>query len=345
MTEATSSNKILTEIGPCGISCTICRFKINEQCQCRIEQGPNKSDKARRSRCPVLQCAITKDISFCARDCRDFPCPRLENTIPFRWSRADTQRLTRVFPNQIDPRTVDTDFKNPTLRIFCLGEFRVFRGLVELNNYHWSCRKGPTHKIKAMLAFLLFQENRGARKETIIDILWPQQNNPYRATSSFHQALYYLRRALEPDLATGSASSYIQRQGERYYFAPQKPCWVDTHLFDFYVHRALAVKQDSNSSDAFVYWKKALDLYRGDFLSGLDIKYTCSEFYDWCTPLCAHYKQLFISAKMAVARYYKLLQQHDLAMEQTREILCVEPGSQQAQNLLASCLDDLLQPD
>ena len=330
--------------GPCGISCTVCRFNINKQCQCRIAEGIDSFCEAAHSLCPVMQCSTTNNITFCTRDCGEFPCLLLERTIPYRWSLLSTQSNAGTQAGWRPATPKVTRLETDALRVFCLGNFRVFRGSVELQDHYWGNGKGPTHKIKAFFTFLLFREDRGARKDTIIDLLWPQQTNPERATSSFHQALFYLRRALEPDIGAGTASSYIQRQGDRYYFAPQNPCWIDTDAFVFYTNRALALEQGGNSA-AVVYWDKAIDLYRGEFLTGIDTKYTCSEFYDWCTPRCAHFEQLFLAAKMAVARHHLALQQHDLAMEHAREILCIEPTFEQANHLLTRCLLEIVQPD
>lgn len=330
--------------GPCGISCAVCRFNINKQCQCRFAENTDSFCEAAHSLCPVMQCSTTNNITFCTRDCGDFPCLLLERTIPYRWSLLSTQSAAGTLAGWRPATPKVTRLERDALRVFCLGNFHVFRGSIKLQDHHWSNGRGPTQKIKAFFAFLLFREDRGARKDTIIDLLWPQQTNPQRATSSFHQALFYLRRALEPDITPNNASSYIQHRGNRYYFAPKNPCWIDTDAFTFYTNRALALEH-GGSATAVVYWEKAIDLYRGQFLTGIDTKYTCSEFYDWCTPRCAHFEQLFLTAKMAVARHHLAFEQYDLAMEHAREILCIEPAFEQAQHFLTRCLSEIVQTD
>jgi len=332
----------LAKIGPCGISCTICRFSIHGQCECRRGEGSGPFDRAARHLCPVEQCTATRSIPFCARDCPDFPCLLLERTVPYRWRQLAPARAgadqgsSHVVPGL--PGMQDASQGNGTLRILCLGEFRVFRDDLELQDSDWGNGKGPTQKIKALLAFLLCQRAQGARKETLIDLLWPQQTDPQRANSSFHQALFHLRRALEPDLEPGTASSYIRHRGERYRFAPQKPYWIDADVFVQYTDRAQALEQNGDPAAAVECWARAVDLYDGKFMAGIDSKYTCSDYYDWCAPACYRFEQLFLTAIMAVARHHQALGQYALAIERAREALQMEPAFESAHRLLIQCL-------
>jgi DNA-binding SARP family transcriptional activator len=236
------------------------------------------------------------------------------------------------------PGSPDASQDSGTLRILCLGEFRVFRGDVEIKDSDWGSGKGPTKKIKALLAFLLCRRTRGARKETLIDLLWPQQTDRKRANSSFHQALFCLRRALEPDLESGTASSYIKHCDECYRFAPQKPYWIDADAFIQYTDRAQALEQSGDPISAIDCWARATDLYGGNFMAGIDSKYTCPNDYDWCVPVCYHYEQLYLTATMTLAQRHRALGHHTLAMARAREALRVEPALEAAHRLLIQCL-------
>ena len=330
------------QIGPCGISCTICRFWIRGQCQCREAEGSSPFKWAARHQCPVDQCAATRQNTFCARDCTDFPCPLLERTMPYRWARLAAECATVALgaqsPVPEEPGSLDASQDAQVLRILCLGDFRVFRGEMELKDSDWGNGKGPTKKIKALFAFLLCCRTRGARKETLIDLLWPQQTDPKRATSSFHQALFHLRRALEPDLEPGVESSYIRCREERYRFDPQKPYWIDADAFIQYTDRAQALEQSKDPIFAVDCWARATDLYSGKFMAGIDHKYTSSRYHDWCAPVSYHYEQLFLTATMALARHHRALGHHTLAIARAREALRVEPALETAHRLLIQCL-------
>ncbi len=79
------------------------------------------------------------------------------------------------------------------LRVFCLGTFRVYRSLEEIEEDGWGRGKGPTLKIKALFAYLLSRKRRGARKDTLIDLLWPEQRDYAQASACFQLALHHPR--------------------------------------------------------------------------------------------------------------------------------------------------------
>jgi len=322
------------KISPCGISCTICRFYIRGQCECQTGDGSRPFHQLTLQPCPVEQCAATRDIKYCARDCTDFPCLLLEQIIPYRWYRLATGSGDASLP----PGQQHADQGDDILRIVCLGEFRVFRGGVEVSDSDWGKGRGPTRKIQALFAFLLSRRAHGARKETIIDLLWPGQTDSQRANSSFHQALFYLRRALEPELESGSVSSYIRHRDERYYFAPQKPYWIDADALVDCSERARSLEQSGDPGSAIECWARATELYGGRYMAGIDSKYTDSDYYDWCASACYRFEQLFLAAALAVARYHLDTGHHALAIVHAREALFVEPALEPAHQLLIRCL-------
>ncbi len=70
--------------GPCGLACNACGLYNRGKC---ASCGPGSSIEARAKinfqeqlgfRCPVLACAITRNIDYCSRDCSEFPCSRYE---------------------------------------------------------------------------------------------------------------------------------------------------------------------------------------------------------------------------------------------------------------------------
>lgn len=67
-------------IGACGISCDVCGLytkKICDGCGSGVEEiSRKKVEKWRKlgKVCPVLRCAVERNIAYCSRDCDDFPC-------------------------------------------------------------------------------------------------------------------------------------------------------------------------------------------------------------------------------------------------------------------------------
>jgi DNA-binding SARP family transcriptional activator len=231
------------------------------------------------------------------------------------------------------------------LRVFCLGTFRVYRGLEKIQEDEWGRGKGPTLKIKALLAYLLSHKKRGARKETLIDLLWPEQRDYVHAGACFHLALHHLRRALELDLKPGVASSYIRYKRERYRFDPQEPCWIDADIFEAYCRRAQAQGRDGDAEAAMIDWAMALDLYGGDYMAGISIDYTENPLYDWCTAKRRYLRELHLTGLLAMASYHYHTGAYGLGVKYAREALAVEPALERAHRLVISCLIEDDQPD
>lgn len=88
------------QIGPCGLACTACGLYHRGRC---APCGPGTSIEARAKikfqeqlgfRCPVLACAIGREIDYCSRDCPRFPCTLFERG-PYPLSRAFLQMYQR----------------------------------------------------------------------------------------------------------------------------------------------------------------------------------------------------------------------------------------------------------
>jgi two-component SAPR family response regulator len=239
------------------------------------------------------------------------------------------------------PPVTTADIEQPDqagLRVSCLGTFRVYRGLEEIPEAKWGRGKGPTLKIKALFACLLSRKKRGARKETLIDLLWPEQTDYVQASACFHLALHHLRRALEPDLKSGAASSYVRYKGERYRFDPQKPCWIDADVFEAYCRRAQAQGRSGDPEAAMIDWAMALDLYGGDYMAGISIDYTENPLYDWCIARRRYLRELHLAGLLAMGSYHYHTGAYGLGLKYTRAALAVEPTLEPAHRLAMSCL-------
>jgi two-component SAPR family response regulator len=246
------------------------------------------------------------------------------------------------------PPVATADIEQPEqagLRVFCLGTFRVCRGLEEIQEDEWGRCKGPTLKIKALFAYLLSRKKRGARKETLIDLFWPGQMDYARSGACFHLALHYLRLALEPGLKSGAVSSYIRYERERYRFDPQEPCWIDADVFEAYCRRAQAQARNGDPEAAMLDWAMAIDLYGGDYVAGISMKYTEDPLHDWCMPRRHYLHGLFLTGLLALANYHYDTGTYGLGVKYAREALAVEPALERAHRLAMRCLIEDGQPD
>lgn len=79
--------------GACGIACEVCGLHVQNLCE-GCGAGTAESSKGRVERlramgvlCPALECAVERQVSYCSRDCTDFPCERYKRD-PFPYSQA-----------------------------------------------------------------------------------------------------------------------------------------------------------------------------------------------------------------------------------------------------------------
>ncbi|MBN9415078.1 MAG: response regulator [Candidatus Eremiobacteraeota bacterium] len=147
----------------------------------------------------------------------------------------------------------------PTVRIYTLGNFEVFRGDERI----------PDPQFKSSKQRFLLSRLAGSRRpvptERIIDDFWPDSGEGGR--SSLNVCVFHLRKVLRPK-DWPEELDYIQRDNMGLQLNPQLPIWHD-------VNEVLSLATpDANPSDETVgRWKKAVDLYRGPYLE------TC--YMDW----------------------------------------------------------------
>ena len=84
----------------------------------------------------------------------------------------------------------------PSLRVYTLGRFAVYRNHELIEDYAWKRRKAKT-----LFKLLLLAPNRQVSKDYLLDLLWPEQD-PVSAANNLHRTLFVLRKILHPDPKT-----------------------------------------------------------------------------------------------------------------------------------------------
>ncbi|WP_433273071.1 BTAD domain-containing putative transcriptional regulator [Actinosynnema sp. CS-041913] len=110
-----------------------------------------------------------------------------------------------------------------------------------------------------VLAVLVAESGRPVYPEAVVERVWGEAR-PGRVPPSLHTYVSQLRRVLAPVGVT------ITRHGGGY-VCPVDPSVVDVHRFADLVARARATVDDA---EAMGLWERALSLWRGDPVSGLD---------------------------------------------------------------------------
>jgi predicted ATPase/DNA-binding SARP family transcriptional activator len=159
----------------------------------------------------------------------------------------------------------------PHLAISLLGAFRVTLDDVPLTTF-------ATDKVRALLAFLAVEANRPHRRETLIDLLWPERPLD-AARNNLRQVLFQLRQTL-----TGSQGpvTHLLVTAKEVQFDPASDHWLDVAQFE----SCLATSRAHHPAGQILCpaclarLETAAGLYWGDFLAGFSLP-DCPRFEWW----------------------------------------------------------------
>jgi predicted ATPase/DNA-binding SARP family transcriptional activator len=151
-----------------------------------------------------------------------------------------------------------------SLQVTTLGRFSVLRNQKLLSGGNWNRRR-----VCEMFKLLLSTEQHRLHREQVQELLWPSFSME-QAANSFGKTLYLLRRALEPDLATGKPSAYVSLDHDILLLIPDS-MEIDADLFESMTKRIqvsihgnpMKEQQVQNMLGEF---DSVLALYGGDYL-------------------------------------------------------------------------------
>ncbi len=155
---------------------------------------------------------------------------------------------------------VESAVPEPGLHVYALGPLRVERGGVPLE--HWGGKKAGSRQAEAVFAFLFDRGERGAAKEEIVELIWPDVDLD-NADVAFHRTLNALRTTLEPGRRSGARGYAVTFSNDRYRLHPAVVQWSDIGAFDQSMASAGAATGDE---EPIRYLERARALYRGEYL-------------------------------------------------------------------------------
>jgi len=162
----------------------------------------------------------------------------------------------------------------PALYITCFGHFEVQRlgtPVVLCSN-----RQG-----QAILRYLVAQPNRCATSDTLMTLLWPE-DDPEMAQPRLHTAICALRRSLNHGYSCEPGYGYIVCKNRTYYLNTAILVQTDIDEFLYYYQTGR-----QTSEERAVLYEKACHLYTGPFLP--EDKYT-----DWSFLQREHLRRVYI---------------------------------------------------
>lgn len=144
------------------------------------------------------------------------------------------------------------------LRVFTLGEFRVWRAGHEVQSSEWQ-----RDKARQLFQLLITRRGRRLQREEITETLWSDVK-PDAAWRDFRVALNALFKALEPNRNADAPSAYIGRDGSAYFLRPEADLWIDAVVLEKACEAALNAPENAEVLEQL---EKALNAYSGDYLA------------------------------------------------------------------------------
>ena len=190
---------------------------------------------------------------------------------------------------------MEIPFSPPALDIQALGAVRVLLDGKPVTSVEWQ-----TQTIRDLF-FLILSEPQGWSKEMLGEILWPE-SSPAQLKNRFKNSIYRLRRTLHQDV--------VRFDGERYTFNRDLDYSFDVERFEHLLAQSKGV-QDPQACKPLI--EELLQLYQGDYLSGIDGAWVMSER--------EHLRQAFFTAGMQLAALYMDEFQHTAALEVCQRLI------------------------
>jgi ATP/maltotriose-dependent transcriptional regulator MalT/DNA-binding SARP family transcriptional activator len=208
----------------------------------------------------------------------------------------------------------------PRLFVRSFGALVIHRG-----SWQGDTTSIEKRRMRALLALLIANYRATLTREMALDILWPEAD-PSSAINSLNQAVFQLRRAVDPGFRDGDSPPYVLSTVDALQLNPDL---VTTDLDEF---RRIALEISSGPESAKADHMIALvDIVRGEFLAEL-------RYDDWAvgsrTAVHSEVREVLLS--IAVGRTHA---NPDLAVRAACSLLELDPYDEGAQLALARQLD------
>lgn len=179
--------------------------------------------------------------------------------------------------------------------ISLLGNFEIKNGDAKIEE-----TINRSKKMWNLLGYIITYHNKHISQNEYIDMLWPDEvsSNPVNALKTL---LSRVRTLLEP-VAINKENFILSSQGS-YQWNNTLPCVIDIEEFEKYCKKATDITYPEEERIKF--FKKALDLYQGDFLTKHSTEL-------WVIPLATYYHNLYLDTVKAFLQLLNTRNEYEL---------------------------------
>jgi DNA-binding SARP family transcriptional activator len=217
------------------------------------------------------------------------------------------------------PTTISEVAPQPSLAIYCLGQFRVLQD--DQNIEEW-----PSSRGKSIFKYLVAHHQLPIPKEVLMELFWPEAH-PDAARNNLNVSIYGLRQALRK---THPDYLHVLFRDECYLLNPDMHTWVDAEEFVEHHETGQSLEQGGELIPALREYRVAESLYQGEFLEE-------DRYEDWLVPRRQRLQDDYLILLDRLSRLY--LDQEDFAAcaAACHKMLAVEPCREEAHRRLMRC--------
>jgi DNA-binding SARP family transcriptional activator/CRP-like cAMP-binding protein len=201
------------------------------------------------------------------------------------------------------------------IHIETLGGFRLFRGVTVMDEKEWD-----GYLPKLLLKAIVTHGSHQVPKDQLIEDLWPEVV-PQSGERNLKITLHRLRKAMEPEVDRIFGSSYIHLKANMIYL-DEELCKTDLNDFLSFCRRGERNERAGDIEAALILYNKAIDLYKGDFLS--------EELYiSWIGTKREELQKLYISLLYKIADIQEKRGTSKIAIDCYNKIIQIDPLAEQ----------------
>ncbi len=138
-------------------------------------------------------------------------------------------------------------------------------------------------KIWMLLAYIIVFHAKEISQSTLIDLFWPEESASSAPENALKTALHRIRTILG-ELGHPTKKLILHKRGT-FRFNPEVSLVIDGEVFESY--GALAGNVETEEDQRIYYYKKAFEIYKGDFLPKFSEE-------DWAVPMTIYYHTMYI---------------------------------------------------
>lgn len=180
---------------------------------------------------------------------------------------------------------------------------RVFQSMeLEWDGHSIKNEENRSQKLWLILAYIILSGQNGATQDGILSTFWEGSET---GPGVLKTALHRIRTMLAESFGETFAKEFICCQKKTYTINESYTVVCDAEEFENYVRLA---RQTKNTDEQLNLYKKAFELYRGEFLS---------VFSDtsWVTPLHVYYRNLYLEVICSILEICEKKQEYEEVIE------------------------------